>query len=241
MSRATCWSFPKAERDLQKAAFKLSLYLWEPNGLPGPTPVAANAPVNFPRPAIFTDERAMDAQRLALERRPELKLLTINQDITQIDLELGRNQRRPAVDLGFSPGRDTGFGGIGNTLKAELSISLPLRQRTADGRIQAAQAKLQKLDLDLLNQRQNIVVEVNDAFNAINTTYERYVAAETEVQLARQLEVGERTRFNLGDSTLFLVNQRERATAEAENKLIEIRAEYEQAVAAFRAASGSFR
>lgn len=231
----------KAERDLQKAAFKLSLYLWEPNGMPGPTPVAVNAPVNFARPAIFTDDRVLDAQRLALQRRPELRQLTINQDISQIDLELGRNQRRPAVDLGFSPGRDTGFGGIGNTLKAELSISLPLRQRTADGRIQAAQAKLQKLDLDLLNQRQTIVVEVNDAFNAINTTYERFVAAEAEVQLARQLEVGERTRFNLGDSTLFLVNQRERATAEAENKLIEIRAEYEQAVAAFRAASGSFR
>ncbi len=230
----------KAERDLQKAAFKLSLYLWETGGQSAPTPVAANVPINFARPTIFTDERAVEAQRLALERRPELKLLTINQDISQVDLELGRNQRRPAIDLGFSPGRDTGFGGIGNTLKAELSISLPLRQRTADGKIQAAQAKLQKLDLDLLNQRQNIVVEVNDAFNAINTTYDRFVAAEAEVQLARQLEVGERTRFNLGDSTLFLVNQRERATAEAENKLIEIRAEYEQAVAAFRAASGSF-
>ena len=231
----------KAERDWQKAAFKLSLYLWEAGGQTAPTPVAANVPINFARPTVFADERAVEAQRLALERRPELKLLSINQDISQVDLALGRNQRRPALDLGFSPGRDTGFGGIGNTLKAELSISLPLRQRTADGRIQAAQAKLQKLDLDLLNQRQTIVVEVNDAFNAINTTYERFVAAEREVQLARQLEVGERTRFNLGDSTVFLVNQRERATAEAETKLIEIRAEYEQAVAAFRAASGSFR
>jgi outer membrane protein TolC len=231
----------KAERDMQKAAFKLSLYLWDANGQPATAPVAANAPINLPRPTIYSDARAIEAQRLALERRPELKLITLNQDISQVDLDLGRNQRRPAIDLGFSPGRDIGFGGIGNTLKAELTISLPLRQRTADGKIQAAQAKLQKLDWELLNQRQTITVEVNDAFNAINTTYERFLAAEQEVQLARQLEDGERTRFNLGDSTLFLVNQRERATAEAEIKLIEIRAEYEQAVAAFRAASGSFR
>jgi outer membrane protein TolC len=231
----------KAERDLQKAAFKLSLYLWEPNGLPSPLPAADNVPVNFARPTVFTNQQAVEAQRLALERRPELRVLALNQDISQIDLELGRNQRRPALELGLSPGRDTGFGGVGNIFKAELSLSLPLRQRTADGRIQTAQAKLQKLDLDILNQRQTITVEVNDAVNAINTTYERFLAAESEVQLARQLEVGERTRFNLGDSTLFLVNQRERATAEAENKLIEIRAEYEQAVAAFRAASGSFR
>jgi hypothetical protein len=38
----------------------------------------------------------------------------------------------------------------------------------------------------------------------------------------------------------FLVNQRERATAEARIKLIEIQAEYEQAVAAFRAATVQF-
>jgi len=231
----------KAERDLQKAAFKLSLYLWETNGQPAPAPSASAVPTNLARPNLFADNDVIEAQRLAIERRPELKLITINQDISRVDLALGQNQRRPAVDLGFSPGRDTGFGGIGTTLKAELSISLPLRQRTADGKIQAAQAKLQKLDLDLLNQRQSIIIEVNDAFNAINTTYDRFVAAENEVQLARQLEVGERTRFNLGDSTLFLVNQRERATAEAETKLIEVRAEYEQAVAAFRAASGSLR
>jgi outer membrane protein len=60
------------------------------------------------------------------------------------------------------------------------------------------------------------------------------------VNLARQLEEGERARFDLGDSTLFLVNQRERATAEARVKLIEIQAEYEQSVAAYRAATVQF-
>lgn len=231
----------KAERDLQKAAFKLSLFLWDDNGQPAPIPVASSVPTTFAPPVLFTNERAVEGQRLALEQRPELKILALSRDMAQVDLDLGRNQRRPAVELGFYPGRDTGVGGVGNTLKAEMSFSLPLRQRTADGRIQAAQLKMQKLDLDLQNQRQTIVVEISDAINAINTTWERYRAAEREVQLARELEQGERIRFNFGDSTLFLVNQRERATAEAENKVIEIQAEYEQAVAAFRAATGIFR
>jgi outer membrane protein TolC len=231
----------KAERDLQKAAFKLSLFLWDDNGQPAPIPVASSVPTTFAPPVLFTNERAVEGQRLALEQRPELKILALSRDMAQVDLDLGRNQRRPAVELGFYPGRDTGVGGVGNTLKAEMSFSLPLRQRTADGRIQAAQLKMQKLDLDLQHQRQTIVVEISDAINAINTTWERYRAAEREVQLARELEQGERIRFNFGDSTLFLVNQRERATAEAENKVIEIQAEYEQAVAAFRAATGIFR
>ncbi|HYE72768.1 MAG TPA: TolC family protein, partial [Blastocatellia bacterium] len=231
----------KAERDLQKAAFYLSLYLWDVSGKPQPAPNAAMVPQSTAPPVRFADEREVEGQRLALERRPELKIISLSRDISQVDLALGRNQRLPAVDFSFSPGRDTGVGGIGTTLKAGLTISLPLRQRTAQGQIQAAQLKLQKLELDLQSQQQVILTEVSDALNAINTTYDRYRAAEREVQLARELEQGERTRFSLGDSTLFLVNQRERATAEAENKLIEIQAEYEQSVATFRAATGGFK
>lgn len=231
----------KADRDLQKAAFKLALYLWEANGAPQPLPPADRVPRNLASPVFFTDTRAIEGEKLALERRPELKMITLNRDIAQVDLDLGRNQRLPILDLGFSPGRDTGTRSIGTTFKGDLTLTLPLRQRTADGRIAAASLKLQKLDFELVNQKQTIRTEVADAVNAINTTYERFRAAEREVQLARQLEEGERKRFSLGDSTLFLVNQRERATAEAENKLIEIHAEYEQAVAAFRAATGSFR
>jgi outer membrane protein len=231
----------KAERDLQKAAFKLSLYLWDAGGQPLPAPSAASVPPSTAPPVRFASEREVEGQRVAIERRPEMKIIALSRNISEVDLALGRNRRLPAVDFSFSPGRDTGPGGIGATLKAGLTISLPLRQRTADGQIQAAQLKLQKLDLDLQNQRQTILIEVSDALNAINTTYDRYRAAEREVRLARELEAGERLRFSLGDSTLFLVNQRERATAEAENKLIEIHAEYEQAVAAFRAATGSFQ
>jgi outer membrane protein TolC len=231
----------KADRDLQKAAFKLGLYLWDDYGSPQPLPSADRAPRNLGTPENFTDMRAIEGEKLALERRPEIKMIMLNRDIAQVELDLGRNQRLPILDLGISPGRDTGNRGIGTTFKGDLTLTLPLRQRTADGRVAAASLKLQKLDYEMANQKQTIRTEVADAVNAINTTYERYRAAEREVRLARQLEEGERKRFSLGDSTLFLVNQRERATAEAENKLIEIHAEYEQAVATFRAATGSFR
>lgn len=225
----------KADRDLQKAAFKLSLFLWSPSGLPSPIPEEGNVPATMPPPVIFTDDQSIAGQRLALERRPELKMLSLGREITRIDLDLARNQRLPAIDLALSPGRDTGFGGIGNTFKAGLNLTLPLRQRTADGRINASTLKLEKLDFELTLERQRITTEVLDAISAINTSYDRYRAALQEVELAQRLEEGERTRFALGDGTLFLVNQRERATAEARVKLIEIQAEYEQAVAAFRA------
>lgn len=230
----------KADRDLQKTAFKLSLFLWSPNGLPAPVPQAANAPATIPAPIRYSDEQSEFGQRVALDRRPELKSLALNNDITEIDLELARNQKLPALDLAFSPGRDTGLGSIGNTVKAGASFSLPLRQRAAEGRIAQANLKIEKLALEVANERQRITTEVLDAISAINTASIRFQAALAEVDLARQLEEGERARFDLGDSTLFLVNQRERATAEARVKLIEIQAEYEQAVAAYRVATVQF-
>ena len=230
----------KANRDLQKSAFKLSLFLWTDDGQQTFSPAPEQVPPVWAAPSVFTDTQAVEAEKLALERRPELRALNINREITQLDLDLARNDRRPNLELTFSPGRDTGAGAIGTTFKGGLNFTLPLRQRSADGRIGAASFKLQKFELDQRHERQRISTEVFDAYSAINTSYERYRAAKQEVALAVKLEQGEREKFRLGDSTLFLVNQRERATAEARVKLIEIQAEYEQAVATFRTASVQF-
>lgn len=227
----------KAERDLQKASFKLSLYLWESDNRPAQILNTVQAPPNFRAPVPYTAEQVQDGTARALARRPELQAVTLERGVAEIDAQLARNARRPAVDLYLAPGRDTGFGSIGTTMKMGVSVSLPVRRRQAEGQLAAAQLKMRKLDFDEQNERQRITAEVNDAASAINTTYERFLITQREVELARELERGERARFTLGDSTLFLVNQRERAAAEAEIKLIDLHAEYEQSVAAFRAAT----
>lgn len=224
----------KADRDLQKAAFKLSLSLWTPDGQQVLSPEPSQVPATMPKPTLFTEQQLREGQQLALLRRPELQALSITKQIAQVELELAKNQRLPALDFTFSPGRDSGVGAIGNTVKVGLSFTLPLRQRTAEALIGQASYKLQKLALDTIQEQQRIATEVFDAISAINTTYERYRLAEQEVALALKLEEGERAKYQLGDSTLFLVNMRERATAEARVKVIEIQAEYQQAVATFR-------
>lgn len=230
-------SLVKAERDLQKANFKLALYLWEDQGRPAQILNTVQPPPNLRVPVAYTAEQVQSGIARALARRPELQGIVIERSIADIDSQLARNARRPAVDLYLAPGRDTGFGSIGTTMKMGVSISLPVRRRQAEGQLAAAQLKIRKLDFDEQNERQRIITEVSDAASAINTTYERFLITQREVELARELERGERARFALGDSTLFLVNQRERAAAEAETKLIDVYAEYEQSIAAFRAAT----
>lgn len=219
----------KADRDLQKARIKLSLYTG------GETPATPSLPTE---PKRLTDAERDQWIQTAWETRPEGKAVQPMRESLEAQLRLALNDRRPSLDLTLSPGYDSGSGGIGATSKVGLVYSAPLRQNTADGRIEDTQAKLRKLTADAELIRQTIRTEVEDAVSAVNTSADRVAAAVEELALARRLEQAERDRFDLGEGTLFLLNQRERGTAEAAVRWIDVLAEHQQALAALRAAAG---
>lgn len=220
-----------SERKLQQCSLKLSYYLFdaEPQGpaeeMPSPRPLAA-------------DELALQ-ELAATGSRPELSALRFEKELVSLDRELAENDRQPILDLVMGPGYDTGRGGIGATVKAGLVLTVPLATRGPDGRVQAARLKADKLDLETALELRRVLLEVRDAASALEAERLRAEALEQGLDLARRLEEAERLRFELGDSTLFLVNQRERATLEAELKVLEARAGFARAQAAFRAAGGS--
>ena len=228
-------SLEKSERDLQKAELKLSLYLWSEDGRPLGIPQRTALATLPEQSAALSDEAIQNGIDLALQNRPELSAITVSREIVDLDLALARNERKPALDFAFGPGYDFGADGIGSTYKVGLFYSIPLRQNTADGKIAQAQAKQRKLQLELDQVTLNVQTEVRDAASEYNQTYLRLLAAQEELAAARELERGELDRFEEGIGTLFLVNQRERARAEAETKLVDTRVELEIARLGFLA------
>lgn len=225
----------KSERDLQKYSLLLSVFLWDDNGSPRSVPGSSDVPGLQPDPRKLTEGEWMEGRRLAQEKRPELKRIALEREQAKVEIRLAQNMILPAVDAYLTQGADTGPQGIGAIVRGGIAVSAPLRQRTARGQLEAAQLKLQKLALDEKTERLRIQAEVDDSVSAINTSYERWIATELEVQKAKKVEEGERLRFGAGDSTLFLVNQRERASAEAQMRLAEVHVDYLQSLAAFRA------
>jgi outer membrane protein TolC len=114
-------------------------------------------------------------------------------------------------------------------MKAGVFYTIPLRQNSADGRINAIKSKLQKLDLEYKQLERAVQIEVNDALSALAQTEKRVGAAVEEVAANLAVEDGEKIKFLEGASTLFLVNQRERARAESESRLIEVKVELQLA------------
>lgn len=228
----------KTQRDFQKASFLIANYLWDDNVAEVSLPTAEQVPEVLPEPKALADTEIQNAKLIALKSRPELSQINLVRDMTDVDLDLARNQLLPILDLYTAPGIDTGTGSIGPVFKAGLTVVVPLRNRTARGQVEQAKLKLQKLALDQKAMLQQIILEVEDTASELNIAYQRYLAANQAYQLAKQLEEGERTRFELGDSNLFLVNQRERSTAEALIRLIEIQTEYQQAQVRLSAVTG---
>ena len=228
----------KATREVQKAALKLALYLWNSDGQDAGIPQPAQAPLQLPPVQRFTTEDVYQLQLTALSERPELRQLKLEKSIVELDKDLAENDRLPQLDLTLRPGYDAGGNGVGFTVKAGIELVIPLATRGPDGRRQAALLKLDKLNLEQVEMIRRILIQVQDAASEAEGAAQRLEQAVALYQKSKELEEAERTKFQFGDSTLFLVNSRERATLEAALKVLTIRLEHSEALILLEAVTG---
>ncbi|MBA2380437.1 MAG: TolC family protein [Blastocatellia bacterium] len=190
---------------------------------------------------------------------------TSNFFTSQQDLALlaGLNQVRglPAVNLPqinnptvvFPPAPSFLFGGFGqalaNTFRSDapnwsvgVTISFPLRNRTARANLAGAQIQRNQLDTQMRSQEQVVIVEVRNAVQAVETARQRVLIARRARENAQIQLDGERRLVESGRSTTFLLFQRENALANARNAEIRAETDYNKALSDLqRATSSTFR
>jgi cobalt-zinc-cadmium efflux system outer membrane protein len=228
----------EARRSLENAAIEMSLFLRDDNGQPILAEPDKLIP-GFPDPAEVTDSQMMEDMSAALSRRPEVLRYVFQRNQVQLDKQLAENQRLPNIDLFAEYYREAGDGLVKrgpNDLRVGLIFDLPLQRRQATSRLQNAEARLGQLDQREKFQRDQVTADVRDAASAVKAAYERSTVVSQELAVTRQVEDAERLRFELGDSTLFVLNQREQATAEAAIKEANALADYFRAYAAYELA-----
>jgi outer membrane protein TolC len=231
-----------ARRAFEQASLTLSLFLRDPAGrpvrpLPGwlpealPAPSGATPPLPLPR-----------AVARALALRPEPRRLELLARRAGVDLDLASNQALPWVNLTATVEQELTGGGPDGEGALEVTggveVRFPLQRRAARGRAAAARAQLEALGHQGRLLQERIEVELRDAASALDAALARHREAARAAELARSLEQAERQAFSLGQSTLFVVNLREQATAEASVLVIEAATEYQRALADWRAALG---
>ncbi len=229
-----------ARRLREQQAIDLSLFLRDAAGRPMPPELERlpEAPPAAAPPAGSDTARLLER---AVARRPELAALRLKRQQESVALELARNSRLPELDLFSVASRDVGAGApsrAGASLEAGVTFVLPVQRRKAGGKTLQAEAKVAAIDQEIRWMEDRVRADVEDALSAVRATHAVLEVLAEEVAVARELEGLERDRFALGDSTQFLVNLRELATADAAMREVRARADYQKALATLQAATG---
>ena len=230
-----------AQRKLQQAAIKLSLFYRRTNGQPV-LPADGSLPSDFPDAEPYDDQQLDADIQAALASRPETQFLDFVRQQLEVDLQQARNLYLPEVHIGAAASQDVGAAASAKgdktpfELEAALMVSVPLQRRKALGKLQATQGKLVQVQAKSQFASDKIATDVQNAVVALKAAYQRIAQARQSVQLNQTMEEAERRRFNAGDSNLLIVNLREQATADARKTLVAALLEYFLAQADYRAA-----
>lgn len=213
-----------AQRKVEYEQYKLSLFLWE-KGEPV-TPRPEWAPEFQGETPLPTSDEVAGYKVEAKETRPEVRDLYIEAKMNNIDIKLAKNKLLPLLDLEGGPTKGAADWVVGLGYRVGVHLEVPLFQREARGKIMSAEVQQQQLALKQLYAEQQVGLDVDNWLSAIVRARDRVKAATEALRLAKTLEEGERTRFNLGATTVLFVNLRERNVVESAYQLYRAQADY---------------
>ena len=206
----------QSEQALEQAAVALSLFWRDADGNPQvPTPDRLPPRLGAPLPIA-------DDLLAALENRPDLRVVDVRMAQARQRLLLDRNNFLPKLDLKAEVNQfvgDVGVGGrayTGTESKVGVTLSVPLQQRTARGRLGQTQAELEGFQQRRRFLEDQIRVEIGALSIAARQSRRLLGIAIDEQDRALTMAAAERRRFQEGASDFFLVNIREEAAADAQ-------------------------
>jgi outer membrane protein len=236
----------QAEVDFQNARLRLSAFLWAANEQPidmPPNVVPQSAP-----PGLVGEEVVQTLLSQALQRHPDLLKLTVKTEQLQLEERFRRALIQPQINLSASLLRLTPIpAGLSaedysfrpDNYKVGVDFLFPLFLRKERGKLKQVQLKGQQLVLERQQTVRDIQNDVLAARNELQTLQQQIQVQEQAYANQRRLVRAEQQRFDLGESSLFLVNSREAKLIDLGVKLEELRAKYQKAFANLWYVAGS--
>ncbi|GAB3878267.1 TolC family protein [Hymenobacter segetis] len=221
--------------ELQNARLVLSNHLWTKDGQPAELPAyaAPQAPlldsVSRAELARLADLaatqhptlRKLEAKisQLGIEERYRREMLKPKLNVSGVLLSQG-NFYQPEVPAYYNFGRDN--------YKVGVDFAFPLFLRAERGKLQYTRIQVKETTLERQQSQRSIVTQVNTVYNTLQA-YERQLALQAQtIANQRLLLQAELQKFELGESTIFLINARETKLIDLRIKQESLRSGYEK-------------
>lgn len=237
------WEFEwnNARLNFQNVGLLLSNFLWYEDNTPLELTDALRPPLldsfasGDPLPLL------QNFIRIAEQQHPKLRAYQFKISQLEIDKRLALEQLKPRLDVEYNIlGNGFRFGdsktdngnGLENVLlqnyKWGLNFSFPIFLRKERGKLELTRVKILDTDYALQQKRLEILNKVRDAYNAWQNAQAQIELYQDITNNYQRLLEAETTKFELGESSIFLINSREQKLIEAQVKLIKLQAEFQK-------------
>ena len=126
-----------------------------------------------------------------------------------------------------------------NNFRVGVAISLPLHNRTAEGQLGHSLVEGKRIATQREQLEQLIQVEVRNALQSLSTAEARLRAAAVARSTAEQQYESEKRKLDAGQSTVFLVLERQTALATAKGNELRAQTDLNKAIAELQRATGN--
>jgi outer membrane protein len=208
-----------------------------------------------------------DALKLALKNRPELEQADLNLRNQDLVVKSNRSGLLPTFDI-FASYSGSGLSGnrltrdntgqiidvdpngvlqsLTQTFQGQFpdysfgfSLQIPIRNRSAQADAARALLERRQLRTQLQRSKNQIAQEVRNAEIGLIQAKAQIEAAQKAVVLAQQTLDAEQKKFQLGESTVFLVIQAQRDLVAAEVAAVQAQSNYAKALTQFAQSTGT--
>ncbi len=162
-----------------------------------------------------------------LEEHPKIRALQQKVNILEVDKKLKADKLKPRLDANYNfltsdAERINSFNF--RDFKAGFSFSLDLFLRKERGDLKIARFKVQDAELAYKNEFIQLQNKIAANYESLLSFEEQWFLLDGIVKDYAQLLTAEERKFNLGESSVFLVNTRERTLIDTELKQIGLEA-----------------
>lgn len=225
----------KTKVKLMKATLELSTFLWLNDNIP--VELQSNViPDAFIEDTVdnVLEISGLPLTDFVLENHPKLRSLGFKYEGLEVDKRLKANKLLPTIDIQYNflterPDIARSF----NTAeyKGGFNIAFPLFLRKERGDLRLAKFKLQDLQFEIDNARITIQNKVLAIYRELESFERQNLLLSEIVTDYGTLLSAEERKFKFGESSIFLINSREKSLIDSQLKAIDLQNKYLKAKA----------
>lgn len=172
------------------------------------------------------------------ELRDRVNLLSVNNGLPRLP-EPPAQTLSPELLGGYAQSIQNLFGNRFHNYRVGLQINLPLRNRTAEAQLGRSLVEGQKIATQRKQLEQAIQVDVRNALQVVRSAAARLRAASVAREAGEQQYASEQRKLDAGQSTVFLVLDRQTALTVARGNELRAQTDLNKAFAELQRATGN--